>query len=331
MHLLVTGAAGFIGSHLTERLLRDGHRVTGLDNLDPFYDPALKRRNLAEIAAIGGDRFRLVQGDLRDEAALRDAIEGQGSAEGTATFGAVEAVVHLAAMAGVRPSIERPLLYEDVNVRGTLLLLEAMRAAGVSRLVFGSSSSVYGENEKVPFAEDDRVDHPISPYAATKKAGELICHTWHHLYGFSVACLRFFTVYGPRQRPDLAIAKFTRLMLADAPIPVYGDGAASRDYTYVDDIVEGICRALTWTTGAPRYDVFNLGNASPVDLTTLVRHIEAAVGHPAVLERLPRQPGDVARTFADVDKSGQVLGFTARTPIAEGIARYVAWARERTP
>jgi UDP-glucuronate 4-epimerase len=318
MHLLVTGAAGFIGSHLCERLLREGHSVTGLDNFDPFYDPALKWGNVAELQTLGGHRFRLVEGDLRDGPSVAAALQG------------AEAVVHLAAMAGVRPSIEKPLLYEDVNVRGTLLLLEAMRAAGVRRLVFGSSSSVYGENVKVPFAEDDRVDHPISPYAATKKAGELVCHTWHHLYGLSVACLRFFTVYGPRQRPDLAIAKFTRLLLADQPVPFFGDGGASRDYTYVLDIVDGIMRALEWTDGMPRYDIFNLGNARPVDLATLVRLIEVAVGRTARLERLPRQPGDVARTFADVHKASEKLGFVAKTSIDEGIGRYVEWARRRS-
>lgn len=322
MHILVTGAAGFIGSHLSERLLRDGHAVTGLDNLNDFYDPALKQANLAAIRATAGDRFVFRQGDLRDEVFVQATLQE----------GGFDAVVHLAAMAGVRPSIERPLLYEDVNVRGTLHLLEAMRAAGVRRLVFASSSSVYGNNPKVPFSEADPVDHPISPYAATKKAGELLCHTWHHLYGQSIACLRLFTVYGPRQRPDLAIARFTRLIREGQPLPFFGDGTASRDYTFVDDTVAGICQAIAWTAADTAvYDIFNLGNSAPVDLATLVRLVEGAVGEPARLQRLPVQPGDVERTCADLHKSRQMLGYAPQVGIADGIARYVAWARSVSP
>jgi UDP-glucuronate 4-epimerase len=257
---------------------------------------------------------------LRDAGALADALVG------------ADAVVHLAALAGVRPSIERPLDYVEVNVTGTALLLQSMQTAGVRRLVFGSSSSVYGNQASVPFREVDAVDRPISPYAASKKAGELLCHTWHHLHGLSVACLRFFTVYGPRQRPDLAIAKFTDLIERGAPIPFYGDGSASRDYTFVLDIVDGICRALDWTAASqPRYDLFNLGNSAPAELAALVALLERALGKTAVLQRLPSQPGDVARTFADVAKARAVLGYAPVTPLAEGIARYVAWHRQRLP
>jgi UDP-glucuronate 4-epimerase len=318
MHVLVTGAAGFIGSHLCERLLADGHAVVGLDNLDPFYDPARKQANLRLLSEAGGARFHFVQADLRDRAALARAVVG------------ADAVVHLAALAGVRPSIERPLDYAEVNITGTTALLEAMRGAGVRRLVFGSSSSVYGNLPTVPFREDARVDRPISPYAASKRAGELLCHTWHHLHGLSVACLRFFTVYGPRQRPDLAIAKFTDLIARGQPLPFYGDGTASRDYTYVADIVDGIVRTLAWTAAAtPQFDLINLGNSAPVDLSTLVATIEQAVGRPAELQRLPMQPGDVERTFADIAKARTLLGWAPSTPLADGIAQQVTWTLGR--
>lgn len=311
MNILVTGAAGFIGSHLCDALLRSGHAVTGLDCLDDFYDPDVKRRNLA--GATRQPRFRFVEGDIRDA----------GCVGGVVVRGQVDAVVHLAARAGVRPSIEQPLLYEDVNVRGTLVILEACRR-GDCKLIFASSSSVYGNNRKVPFAETDPVDDPISPYAATKKAGELLCHTYHHLYGIPTTCLRFFTVYGPRQRPDLAIHKFTRLIESGRPIPVFGDGSMERDFTYIDDIIDGIIRAIERCNG---YKIYNLGESQPIAVRNLVTALEQALGKQAVVNRLPLQPGDVRRTFADVSAAQRDLGYEPRTDIHAGLARFVAWFR----
>jgi len=312
--LLVTGGAGFIGSHLVERLLADGHRVVALDNFDPFYDPRDKRDNLARAAE--HERFRLVEGDIRDAAAL-DALLGAER---------FDAVVHLAARAGVRPSIADPALYTSVNLVGTTALLEACRRHGVERFVFGSSSSVYGNNAKVPFAEDDPVDHPISPYAATKKAGEVLCHAHHHLFGLRVACLRFFTVYGPRQRPEMAIHKFARLLAQGQRIPLFGDGSSARDYTYVDDIVEGIVRALGCCRG---YDIWNLGGSRTVTLEELSRRVAAGLGLPLAVERLPAQPGDVERTWADVSRAGRDLDWRPRVGLDEGLERFLHWFRER--
>lgn len=322
MRILVTGGAGFIGSHLSERLIASGHDLIVMDNFNDFYDPALKRKNIDDVAraaAACGQDFILCEGDIRD-AEFIDAVFAQETPE---------AVVHLAASAGVRPSILNPLLYEAVNVRGTMNLLEAAKNAGVRPFIFASSSSVYGDSPKVPFSESDPVDNPISPYAATKKAGELVCHTYHHLYLMNIACLRFFTVYGPRQRPDLAINKFTRLIDEGKPIPFYGDGTTSRDYTFVDDIITGVEKALAWVC-APghRYDVFNLGESKPVELHRLVAIIEAEVGKPARLEKLPLQPGDVARTWADLAKSSAVLGYRPTTAIEDGIRAFVAWYRK---
>ncbi|MHC4527784.1 MAG: NAD-dependent epimerase/dehydratase family protein, partial [Planctomycetota bacterium] len=248
MKALVTGAAGFIGSHLTERLLADGWSVVGLDNFDDFYDPQIKRGNIR--AALENKAFTLIEADIRDGAVMDEAL-GQG----------IDVVVHLAAKAGVRPSIEQPVLYTDVNVKGTMVVLESAREHGTNKMVFGSSSSVYGNNEKVPFSEDDNVDFPISPYAATKKACELICHTYHHLYGIDITCLRFFTVYGPRQRPDLAIHKFARLIEQGKPIPVYGDGSMMRDFTYIDDIINGTLAAMEKCAG---FNIYNLGESRPI-------------------------------------------------------------------
>jgi UDP-glucuronate 4-epimerase len=322
MRILVTGGAGFIGSHLCERLLLAGHDLVVIDNFNDFYDPHLKRRNIADVtqtAARCGREFILCEGDIRDGAFVAALFAQEGP----------EAVIHLAAAAGVRPSIQNPLYYEEVNVRGTMHLLEAARSAGIRPFIFASSSSVYGNNPKVPFAESDPVDHPISPYAATKKAGELICHTYHHLYGMNIACLRFFTVYGPRQRPDLAIHKFTRLILERKPIPLYGDGTTSRDYTYVDDIVDGVVGALAWVcTDEARYDIFNLGESRPVELRRLVEMIEAETGEKALIERMPLQPGDVERTYADIAKSTAMLGYRPTTSIEEGIRAFVRWYRE---
>ncbi len=321
MTILITGGAGFIGSHLAENLLRSGHDVAVIDNFNDFYDPAVKRRTVAEVietARTAGGRFTLFEGDIRDAAYVGVTVAAV----------APEAIIHLAAMAGVRPSIERPLIYAEVNVSGTLNLLEAARSAGVRRFIFASSSSVYGNNPKVPFAEGDPVDHPISPYAATKKAGELLCHTWHYLYGTTIACLRFFTVYGPRQRPDLAIHKFTRMILNGDPLPIYGDGGTWRDYTYIDDIIDGVVKALAWTdVPESRYDIFNLGEAQPVELKRLVTLIEQETGVTAKCRELPKQAGDVERTYADLAKSREVLGYCPGTRIEEGIRRFVQWYR----
>jgi UDP-glucuronate 4-epimerase len=310
--ILVTGGAGFIGSHLCEALLHCDHEVIALDNFDDFYDPAIKRGNLSDLR--GDKRLTLVEGDIRD-GELVDGVLGRG----------VEVLVHLAARAGVRPSIEQPLLYEDVNVRGTLVLLEACRRRGVGKFIFGSSSSVYGNNKKVPFAESDSVDDPISPYAATKKAGELLCHTYHHLYGIAVTCLRLFTVYGPRQRPDLAIHKFARLMDAGKPIPVFGDGGMMRDFTYCGDIIDGMMRAIERCTGGCR--IYNLGGANPVSLSDLIAMLEQAMGVKAIIDRRPRQPGDVDRTFADVTVAARELGYRPSTDLRTGLARFVEWFR----
>jgi len=315
MKALVTGAAGFIGSHLSERLLRDGWTVTGVDNFDAFYDPRVKRDNLANCRS--NPNFRLVEADIRDKAALEKAIEGD-----------TDVIVHLAARAGVRPSIAEPVLYMDVNINGTVALLEVARQRQIGRFVFASSSSVYGNNEKVPFSEEDNVDFPISPYAATKKAGELICHTYHHLYGIAINCLRFFTVYGPRQRPDLAIHKFARLIEEGKPIPVFGDGTMMRDFTYIDDILDGVMAAIDRCTD---YQIYNLGESQPISVTDLITELENALGKKAIRKYLPPQPGDVERTYADVTKAEIQLGYKPTTDIRTGLAHFVTWLRASTP
>lgn len=307
---LVTGAAGFIGSHLCEALLGAGWRVVGLDSFDSFYEPAVKRRNLT--ACTDHLHFALIEGDIRDSSAVESAMRG------------VEMVVHLAARAGVRPSIEQPLLYQDVNVHGTCVILEAMRNYAVKRMVFAGSSSVYGNNPKVPFSETDNVDNPISPYAATKKAGELMCHTYHHLFGMDITCLRFFTVYGARQRPDLAIHKFTRLIEEGKPIPVFGDGSMMRDHTYIGDIISGVMRAIEKCGG---FHIYNLGESQPISLSDLIAAIETALGKKAVIQRLPPQPGDVERTYADIARARAEIGYEPRTALAEGLAQFVQWFR----
>ncbi len=310
-HAVVTGAAGFIGSHVSEALLEAGWRVTGIDSFDNFYEPSVKRRNIT--ACLKHDRFALVEADIRD-ADTMDGVLGE----------SVDVVVHLAARAGVRPSIQQPVLYQDVNVGGTCILLEAARKHSISRFIFASSSSIYGNNKKVPFAESDKVDHPISPYAATKKAGELLCHAYHHLFGTSVTCLRFFTVYGARQRPDLAIHKFARLIESGSPIPVFGDGSTMRDYTYIADVVAGVLAAVERCDG---YHIYNLGNSKPVSLGDLIAAIENALGRKASLKRLPRQPGDVDRTFADVSLARKELGYEPATELETGLAHFVGWLR----
>ena len=313
MNVLVTGGAGFIGSHLVERLLKEGHRVICLDNFDDFYDPALKRRNLTH--ARKDSKFRLVEGDLRDEGILKRILEEE----------KVEMVAHIAARAGVRPSIEQPLLYADVNIRGTLSLLEACKKYRIRRLVFASSSSVYGNNPKVPFAEDDPVDNPISPYAATKKAGELICHTYHHLYGMDIACLRYFTVYGPRQRPEMAIHQFSRLIHQGRKVSLFGDGSSRRDYTYIDDAIDGTMGALFREHG---YEIYNIGESQTTSLSELVHLIEEQMGKRAQVESLPVQPGDVERTYADIRKAQERLGYQPKINMREGISRFVRWYLE---
>jgi UDP-glucuronate 4-epimerase len=312
MKALVTGAAGFIGSHLCDRLLGDGWAVVGVDNFDDFYEPAVKRRNID--GCFGNRNFKLIEADIRDHAAMEQAI-GDG----------IGIIVHLAAKAGVRPSIAQPLLYADVNVNGTLVLLEAAKKHKIQRFIFGSSSSVYGNNKKVPFSEDDSVDLPISPYAATKKAGELICHTYHHLYDISITCLRFFTVYGPRQRPDLAIHKFARLIEQDKAIPIYGDGTMMRDFTYIDDIIDGTTAAMNKCSG---FNIYNLGESRPISVNDLVAEIEKALGKKAIKEHLPPQPGDVDRTYADVTKAVGELGYNPATTIEQGMEKFVTWLRE---
>jgi len=318
-HLLVTGGAGFIGSHLTRRLLGRGDRVTVLDDFNDFYNPAKKRRNVEPFLA--EPAYRLVEGDIRDEA-LVERLFTQPDGD----RGPFDAVVHLAARAGVRPSLSEPILYEDVNCIGTLRLLEAARRHGPQTFVFGSSSSVYGINEKVPFAEDDPVDLPISPYATTKRTGELLCFNYAHLYGLRCSCLRFFTVYGPAQRPEMAIHKFTDLLARGKAVPLYGDGTTRRDYTYVDDIVDGLVAALDL---APAFEILNLGGAETTALVDLVHMIAGELAVEPRIDYLPEQPGDVPITYADVGKAGRLLGYSPRVPIREGLKRFVAWYRQQ--
>ena len=313
-NILITGAAGFIGSHLSERLLQEGSRIICLDNLDTFYDPQMKRENLKPLLA--NNNFTMIEGDIRDLKLLTDIFEGN----------RIDIIVHIAARAGVRPSIKEPLLYYDVNVRGTTNLLEMAKNYHVKKFIFASSSSVYGENKKVPFSEDDNVDFPISPYAATKKAGELISFTYHHLYGIPVSCLRFFTVYGPRQRPEMAIHKFTRLIYEGKSIPVYGDGTSRRDYTYIDDIISGITASVNAELG---YEIINLGESKTIKLTELISLIEENLQKKAIIEWLPDQPGDVPVTFADISKARKLLGYAPCIDIKEGAGRFVEWFLKR--
>jgi UDP-glucuronate 4-epimerase len=319
-HILITGGAGFIGSHLTRRLLGRGERITVLDDFNDFYDPARKRANVAPFLAAdpGGERYRLVEGDIRDAPLV----------EGLFAEGRFDAVVHLAARAGVRPSLSEPILYEDVNCIGTLRLLEAARRHGPEVFVFGSSSSVYGINEKVPFAEDDEVNQPISPYATTKRTGELLCYNYHHLYGLRVSCLRFFTVYGPAQRPEMAIHKFTDLLARGEAVPMFGDGGSRRDYTHVDDILDGLTAALDL---APGFEIFNLGGAETTALKDLIHWLAEELAVEPRIEYRPAQPGDVPITYADVRKAARLLGYSPRVPIREGLRRFVAWYREQQP
>jgi UDP-glucuronate 4-epimerase len=316
-HVLLTGGAGFIGSHVAEALLRRGLQLSVIDSLDDFYSPAAKRANLEVVRKVGN--FSFDEFDLCDFDALRQAISKLRP----------DTIIHLAARAGVRPSIENPQLYERVNVGGTVNLLELARQLGVKRFIFGSSSSVYGVTNRVPFAEDDPCLRPISPYAATKLAGEFLCHTYAHLYGISTVCLRFFTVYGPRQRPDLAIRKFASLMEAGKPIPVFGDGTMGRDYTFVDDTVAGVLAALDYEfpSGGTPFDTFNLGNSHPVSLNELIETLERVTGRVAIRDCRPLQPGDVPITWANTDKAARMLGYRPATSLEEGLKKFVNWVR----
>ena len=309
-HALVTGGAGFIGSHLVDQLLAEGWRVTVVDNFDSFYDPALKRKNIQ--AHLDYSSYTLVEADIRDLEYLRKHLSGD-----------YDVMVHFAAKAGVRPSLQCPLEYQDVNVRGTQNLLELAREWGVRQFIFASSSSVYGLNPNVPWSEDDTVLRPISPYAATKVSGEVLGHVYSRVYGVRFIALRFFTVYGPRQRPDLAIHKFANKILKGEPIPVYGDGSARRDYTYVGDIIHGVRAAMDYRD--TDFEVFNLGNNRTVSLLEMVQVLEKVLGRKARIEYLPAQPGDVPQTWADISKAERLLGYRPATPLDEGLQRFVEW------
>jgi UDP-glucuronate 4-epimerase len=313
MNYLVTGGAGFIGSHLCERLLALGHTLVALDNFNDYYDPRLKRRNVETLLPNRG--FTLIEADILDLERLQQVFSKH----------AFDAVIHLAARAGVRPSIAQPLLYEQVNVLGTMHLLELARQHKIPKFIFGSTSSVYGENRKVPFSEDDPVDNPISPYADTKKAGELIAYTYHHLHGLKVSCLRFFTVYGPRQRPDMAIHKFTQLLATGRKVPMFGDGTTKRDYTFITDIIDGVCRALEHCSS---YHIYNLGESRTITLRSLIDLIAQNLGVEARLERLPMQPGDVPITYAEISRARHELGYQPRIDIEQGVRLFVEWFKE---
>lgn len=313
-NVLVTGGAGFIGSHLVDRLLAEGDwQVTVVDDFNDFYAPEIKHRNIEEH--VRSPHYRIVDADIRDWATM----------EALFTQYHFNVIVHLAARAGVRPSLAEPRLYAETNVNGTLNLLELARQHRVPHFVFGSSSSVYGINSKVPFAEDDRIYQPISPYASTKAAGELICHTYSHLYDMRIVCLRFFTVYGARQRPDLAIHKFARLITEGKPIQVFGDGTTRRDYTYIDDIIQGVRTAIDYDRS--QYEIFNLGESQTVELNELISLLERSLDLRAVIDRQPLQPGDVPITYADIAKSRELLGYDPQTKIADGIPKFVEWFR----
>ena len=311
-NILITGGAGFIGSHLCEALLREGAwNVTVLDDLNDFYSPEIKRANLEEVRRCGQIGF--YEADIRDADALRRVFEEN----------EFHAIAHLAARAGVRPSLKEPKLYTETNINGTVNLLELAREFSVGQFVFGSSSSVYGENEKLPFAEADPIFHPISPYAATKAAGELICHTYSHLFNIRTVCLRFFTVYGARQRPDLAIHKFSKLIWDGRPIQVFGDGSTRRDYTYIDDIISGVSAAIDYD--ATMHEVINLGESETTELSRLIELLEDALGRKAIIDRQPMQPGDVPITYADISKARKLLGYDPQTKIEQGIPKFVEW------
>jgi UDP-glucuronate 4-epimerase len=314
VNILVTGGAGFIGSHLCERLLRQRHHVWTLDDLNDYYDPAIKQGRLRHLQALAKP-FTFIHGDITNRTAVDELFA-------SVPF---DQMIHLAARAGVRPSLLDPVLYARVNVEGTVNLLEAARQRGVKKVTIASTSSVYGTNSKLPFSEADPIFTAISPYASSKLACESLGHVYHHIYGMDVCVLRFFTVYGPRQRPDLAIYKFCKLVAAGKPIPVFGDGSSSRDYTYVDDTVDGITAAATREFG---YEVINLGGSQPVKLDDMIALLEKELGKKAILDRQPMQPGDVPVTFANIEKAQRLLGYNPQIKIEEGIRRFVAWFRE---
>lgn len=311
---MVTGGAGFIGSHLCERLLHSGYEVSCLDNFNNYYEPQIKRQNIKTVS--GNRRYHLIENDITDLEALRQIFR---------EF-KYDSVIHLAARAGVRPSIEQPLLYQKVNVEGTTNLLEMAKEFDIKKFIFGSSSSVYGKNKKVPFSEEDSVDHPISPYAATKKACELICYTYHHLYGLPATCLRFFTVYGPRQRPDMAIHKFTDLIYHKKKVPMFGDGRSRRDYTYISDIVDGICRAFE---NCSSYHIYNLGESKTIELRKLIDLIGRHLGIEPDIEPLPEQPGDVPITYADISRAQAEIGYHPKVEVEQGIEKFIGWYKDR--
>ena len=313
----ITGGAGFIGSTLSEKLIREGHKVIAIDNFCDFYDAKIKENNVKEL--LQNPNFKLYRKDIRDKEAIKQIFDEN----------KIDIVMHLAAMAGVRPSIENPILYQEVNCMGTQNILEEMKAHNIKNLVMASSSSVYGNCKEVPFRENMIVDFAISPYAATKKANEVMTHVYHKLFDMNVIMLRFFTVYGPKQRPDLAINKFTRLMLNNEEIPMFGDGSTSRDYTYVDDIVDGIIKSCNYVMENENvYEILNLGNSSPVSLKEMINTIAKVIGTEAKIKQLPMQPGDVDRTFADVSKAKELIGYEPKTSFEEGIRNFVNWYKE---
>jgi len=314
--ILVTGGAGFIGSHLCSRLLKDGNKVICLDNFDNFYDPNIKIKNVEGMVKHFSGQFELITGDIRNFEHLREIFKKN----------PIDLIVHLAARAGVRSSITHPLLYEEVNIRGTIVLLEACKEFGTKDLIFASSSSVYGENQRVPFSEKDLDIQPISPYGATKRAGELLCYSYHHLHGMNIACLRIFTAYGPRQRPEMAIHKFTRLIDSGEKIPMFGDGSTRRDYTYIDDLIEGILSVIDHHRG---FEIYNLGESQTTSLKELIQLIEQALSKKANIERLNHQPGDVSVTYADITKAKRMLRYQPKINMEEGIKRFAEWYKQR--
>lgn len=319
--ILITGGAGFIGSNLSERLLLEGNKVIIIDNFNDFYDPDIKRKNIEQLKKnsikndISLENYMIFEGDIRDKELLNEVFNNK-----------IDLVIHLAAMAGVRNSIIEPTLYYDVNIIGTLNILEKCKENSIDKFIFASSSSVYGNNPTTPFSENDKVDNPISPYAATKKSGELLCYTYHHLFKMNIACLRFFTVYGPRQRPDLAINKFVSLINENKEIPVYGDGTTARDYTYIDDIVDAIVLTMNYlNTKNAEFNVFNIGGDKSISLFEMITYIEKALGKKAKIKRLPLQQGDVDRTCADISNSKKIIGYSPKTSFEEGIKKFINW------
>jgi len=310
MRILITGVAGFIGSNLGEYLIKENHKIVGIDNFDPFYKRSIKEENIASL--LQSANFSFFEGDIRDKTFINSIFSSQKP----------DIIIHLAAKAGVRPSILNPREYYDVNVLGTLNILECMKANGVSNMILASSSSIYGNNRKVPFSETDFVENPISPYAATKRSCELLCHTYCHLYGFNISCLRFFTVYGPRQRPDLAIYKFTKALLNNDIIPIYGDGLMSRDYTHINDIVQGIVNSMDSLNG---YEIYNIGESKTITLIDLISLLEKCSNKKAKLKYLPLQAGDVKRTFADISKAKERLSFSPQICFEDGLKDFINW------